>query len=229
MTHSRRDFLRSTAIGAGLAAPLAQTLLGPHVARAQGDKHGGTLRISATFGLSTINPVAHISGAEWLATRWLYNNLTRLNVKREVVPDLAESWAVSEGGRVWTFKIRRGVQFHMGREVVADDAVATMQTILDPKTASPYRGEIGPMERVDAIDKYTVRFTLRVPFADFPAMMTLPVARIVAREGLSDLKALAAKEFGSGPFRLREFVPGDRVTVERFPATIALGCPTSTR
>ena len=109
MTCTRRDFLRRTAIGAGLAAPLGQTLVIPRVARAQGDKHGGTLRISATFGLSTINPVAHISGAEWLATRWLYNNLTRLSVKREVVPDLAESWVASDGGRVWTFKLRRGV------------------------------------------------------------------------------------------------------------------------
>ena len=69
MTYSRRDFLRSTAIGAGLAGPLAQTLARPSVARAQSDKHGGTLRVSATFGLSTINPVAHISGAEWMATR----------------------------------------------------------------------------------------------------------------------------------------------------------------
>ena len=62
MTWTRRDFLRRTTIGAGLTTPLAQTLAGPHVARAQGDRHGGTLRISATFGLSTINPVAHISG-----------------------------------------------------------------------------------------------------------------------------------------------------------------------
>ncbi|PYM35865.1 MAG: hypothetical protein DME15_05470, partial [Candidatus Rokuibacteriota bacterium] len=77
MTCTRRDFLRRTTIGAGLAAPLAQTLAFSRVARAQGDKHGGTLRISATFGLNTISPVAHISGAEWMATRWLYNNLTR--------------------------------------------------------------------------------------------------------------------------------------------------------
>src|SRR5882724_6297161 len=158
LTWTRRDFLRTTAIGAGLAAPIVQTLSAPSVARAQGDKHGGTLRISATFGLSTINPVAHISGAEWLATRCLYSNLTRLSVKREVVPDLAESWAAADGGRMWIFKLRQGVQFHIGREVVADDAVATIQTILDPKTASPYRGEIGPIDRVEATDKYTVRF-----------------------------------------------------------------------
>src|SRR5439155_22993784 len=56
-------------------------------------------------------------------------------------------------------------------------------------------------------------------------MMTLPVARIVAREGLGDLKALAAKEFGSGAFRLRELVPGDRGTVERFPGYYRSGLP----
>src|ERR1700687_2521966 len=101
---ARRAFLRATAIGAGLAA-----LCAPSIARAQGDKRGGTLRISATFGLSTINPVAHISGPEWLATRWLYSNLTRLSLKREVVPDLAEPWAASAGGRAWRVKVGGGV------------------------------------------------------------------------------------------------------------------------
>ena len=212
MKCSRRDFLRTTALaGASLTAFGA-----PPFAAAQAAKTGGTLRLSATFGLNTINPLLHISGAEWVATRWLYGNLTRLTAKREVVPDLAESWSAGSGGRVWTFTLRPGVQFHTGREVVADDVVATMQTILEPKTASPYRGEIGPIDTVEATAKHTVRFTLKTPFADFPAIMTVPVARIVAREGLGDLKALAAKDFGSGPFRLREFVPGDHVTVERF-------------
>src|SRR5438046_7469363 len=140
MTRTPRYFLRRTTIGAGLAAPLAQTLAFSRVARAQGDKHGGTLRISATFGLSTISPVAHISGAEWMVTRWLYNNLTRLSVKREVVPDLAESWAASDGGRVWIFKLRRGVQFHIGREAGGDADVATLQTVRAPKEACADRG-----------------------------------------------------------------------------------------
>src|SRR5204863_9526358 len=104
MTCTRRDFLRRTTIGAGLAAPLAPTLAFSRVARAQGDKHGGTLRISATSGLSTISPLAHISGAEWMAPRWLYNNLTRLRVKREVVPHRAESLTASAGRRVRSFK-----------------------------------------------------------------------------------------------------------------------------
>ena len=216
---TRRDFLRTAgAVGAaGLVAP------GP--ALAQGDRPGGMLRLSLTFGLNTINPVMHISGAEWVATKWMYNNLTRLNPRREVVPDLAESWTPGDAGRVWTFKLRPGVKFHIGREVVADDVVATIQTILDPKTASPYRGEIGPIDRVEALDTHTVRFTLKAPFADFPAIMTIPNARIVAREGLGDVKALASREFGSGPFKLKAFVPGDHLTVERFPDYFRKGLP----
>jgi peptide/nickel transport system substrate-binding protein len=210
---SRRAFLRTSSAAAGA---LVLPVLAPRLALAQSEKYGGLLRVSVTFGLSTINPIMHISGAEWTATRWMYNNLTRLNVKREVVPDLAESWSAGDGGRVWTFKLRPGVKFHGGRELVADDVVATFTTLLDLKTASPYRGEVGPIDRVEAVDKATVRFTMRAPFSIFPETVSVPNARIVAREGLGDLKALAAKEFGTGPFKLKEFVPGDRLVVERF-------------
>jgi len=213
MTVSRRAFLRTAGLVTGAAAlPLGH----PVAVLAQGEKQGGMLRVSVTFGLSTINPIMHISGAEWMATKWMYNNLTRLNAKREPVPDLAESWTAADGAKVWTFKLRQGVRFHSGRELTADDVVATFTTLLDPKTASPYRGEAGPIDRVEAVDKSTVRFTMKSPFSVFPAVTAVPNARIVAREGLADLKALASHEFGTGPFKLKEFVPGDRVVVERF-------------
>src|SRR5258708_37117069 len=108
MAWTRRDVLRRPTIGAALTPPLAQTLAVPHVARAQGDRHGGTLRISATFGLSTINPVAHISGAEWLPTRRLYSKLTRLSVKRGGVPDPPGAWAAPAGGGARAVQLWRG-------------------------------------------------------------------------------------------------------------------------
>src|SRR6476660_6733714 len=109
---SRRAFLRTSCAAAG-----ALVLPAFHVrpALAQSEKYGGLLRVSVTFGLSTINPIMHISGAEWMATKWMYNNLTRLNAKREPVPDLAESWTAGDGAKVWTFKLRQGVRFHHGR------------------------------------------------------------------------------------------------------------------
>ena len=221
-TISRRDFLRTVGVvGGGLVVQG----FSPRMSFAQSEKYGGLLRVSGTFGLTTLNPMMHISAAEWVVTKWMYNNLARLNYKREVVPDLAESWEAKENGKVWVFKLRPGVKFHIGREVIAEDVVATFQTILDPKTAAPYRGEIGPIDKVEALDKYTVRFTLKMIFADFPAALTIPASRIIAREGLADFKGLAAKEFGSGPFKLKEFVPGDHVTVERFPDYFKKGLP----
>src|ERR1043166_6266181 len=108
---SRRAFLHASAAAAG--ALVLPSLAGPTLA--QSEKYGGLLRVSVTFGLSTINPIMHISGAEWMATKWMYNNLTRLNAKREPVPDLAESWTAADGAKVWTFKLRQGVRFHSGR------------------------------------------------------------------------------------------------------------------
>ena len=220
MTLSRRAFLSTTAAGIAIGRTFA-----PGRVLAQGDKSGGLLRVSVTFGLSTINPVMHISGAEWMSTKWMYNNLTRLDAKRDVVPDLAESWSASDGARAWTFKLRRGVKFHSGRELTADDVAATFTTLLDPKTASPYRGEVGPIDRVEAVDKYTVRFALSAPFSILPATLAVQNGRIVEREGLADMKALASKEFGTGPFKLKEFVPGDRLVVERFPDYFVKGQP----
>src|SRR5438045_8364839 len=219
---SRRAFLGVTGLITGAAAI---PVLTPARALAQNEKPGGLLRVSVTFGLSTINPIMHISGAEWMATKWMYNNLTRLNAKREPVPDLAESWSASDGARAWTFKLRGGVKFHTGRELTAEDVVATFTTLLDPKTASPSRGEVGPIERVEAVDKLTVRCTLKSPFSVLPAVLAVPNARIVAREGLGDMKALASRELGTGPFKLKEFVPGDRLVVERFGEYFRTGEP----
>ena len=220
-TISRRRFLSTT----GAAGGLLITAFRPTPSMAQGEKSGGLLRVSVTFGLATINPIMHISGAEWMATKWMYNNLTRLGPKREPIPDLAESWTAADGARSWTFKLRQGVKFHTGREMTSDDVVATFTTLLDPKTASPYRGEVGPIDKVEAVDKYTVRFALKSPFSIFPAVLAVPNGRIVAREGLGDMKALASREFGTGPFKLKEFIPGDRVLVERSPDYFRKGEP----
>jgi peptide/nickel transport system substrate-binding protein len=219
---SRRDFLRiAGAVGSGVVT--GSFCYGTTFAQAE--RYGGILRVSGSYGLTTLNPVMHTSIGEWVATKWMYNNLVRMNAKRELVPDLAESWEPKENGKIWIFKLRRGVKFHIGREMTSEDVVATMQLILDPKTAAPYRGEIGPIDKVEAVDKYTVRFTLSTVFADFPALMSAPNARIVAREGLSDFKGLAAKEFGTGPFKLKTFVPGDHVEVERYPDYYRKGLP----
>jgi len=201
---------------------LALTLLAALPAFAQPVQTGGTLRISFPGSPRLLDPPITGSAEEWIVTSWLYNNLTRVDDKFNVQPDLAESWEPNANGTVWTFKLARGVKFHSGREVVADDVVASINRILDPNTKSRGKGGLGPIAKVEAVDPYTVRFTLSQPVADFPSNLALPYARITPRDTKLNLNTQAD---GTGPFLLKEFVVGEKVIVERNPNYFRKGLP----
>jgi len=189
---------------------------------AQQVQMGGTVRISFPGSPRLLDPPITGSVEEWIVTSWLYNNLTRVDDKFNVQPDLAESWEPSANGTVWTFKLAKGVKFHSGREVTAEDVVASINRILDPNTKSRGKGGLGPISKVEAVDSHTVRFTLSQPVADFPSNLALPYARITPRDTKLNLNTQAD---GTGPFILKEFVVGEKVIVERNPNYFRKGFP----
>jgi peptide/nickel transport system substrate-binding protein len=214
--HTLRHMLLALALAVcAVAAP-------PAADAQQGIQTGGTLRISFPGSPRLLDPPITGSAEEWIVTSWLYNNLTRVDDKFNVQPDLAESWEPNANGTVWTFKLARGVKFHSGREVTAEDAVASINRILDPNTKSRGRGGLGPITKVEAVDPHTVRFTLSQPIADFPANLALPYARITPRDTKLNLNTQAD---GTGPFVLKEFVVGEKVIVERNPNYFRKGFP----
>lgn len=198
---------------AGLVMGMVATT-GPGALADESPQRGGDLRISFPGSPRLLDPPTTGSAEEWIITSWLYNNLTRVNEKFEVVPDLAESWEASDGGKVWTFKLRSGVTFHSGRALTAEDVAFSIRRILDPETKSRGRGGIGPIQTVEVVDPTTVRFTLERPIADFPSNLALPYARITPAGTTANLNTTAD---GTGPFKLAEFVVGEKVVVERNP------------
>ena len=183
---------------------------------------GGVLRVSFPGSPRLIDPPITGSLEEWVVTSWLYNNLTRVDNKLVVQPDLAESWSAADGGKEWTFKLVKGVKFHSGKEMTAEDVAYSINRILDPAVKSRGRSGIGPVSKIDVIDPYTVRFTLSKPIAEFPANLTLPYARIVPKDTKVNLNTA---EDGTGPFILKEFVVGEKVVVERNPNYFRKGLP----
>jgi len=204
---------------ASLLAICAASIVPVH---AQAPQNGGTLRISFPGSPRLLDPPITGSAEEWIVTSWLYNNLTKVDAKFNVEPDLAESWEPNATGTVWTFKLAKGVKFHSGREVTAEDVVYSINRILDPNTKSRGKGGLGPISKVEAVDPYTVRFTLSQPVADFPANLALPYARITPRDTKLNLNTQAD---GTGPFVLKEFVVGEKVIVERNPNYFRKGLP----
>lgn len=189
---------------------------------AQNPQMGGVLRISFPGSPRLLDPPITGSAEEWIITSWLYNNLTRVDSKFNVQPDLAESWEPNATATVWTFKLVHGVKFHSGKEMTSADAVYAINRILDPNTKSRGKGGLGPITKVEAVDPYTVRFTLAQPVADFPSNLALPYARITPKDTKLNLNTQAD---GTGPFVLKEFVVGEKVIVERNPNYFRKGYP----
>lgn len=204
---TRRLFLAGTAIS-------LVTL--PRIAIADAPKRGGVLRMSLDQAASVIHPMLARVNPEYLVTELLYSNLTRLKPDMTVEPDLAISWEPNETRTEWVFKLRPGVTFHDGSPLTSEDVVASINAILDPKTASPGRTNVGPIKEVAAIDPLTVKFTLSGAYADLPVALTYLNARIVpAKVIASDLASLSTTANGTGPFKLVSYEPDRKIVVER--------------
>lgn len=131
--------------------------------------------------------------------------------------ELAERWTVSEGGKIWTFLLRKSVLWQKGYgEVTADDVKFTFDRLRDPKLASPYAGAYTIIDEVKAVDRHTVQFVLKRPNLSFHATSLMPRfgGYIVSRKAVEALgKDFGLTPVGSGAFQFEAFEPKARVTV----------------
>ena len=213
---TRRDFIKSTMVaGGGL---MVAGTAGLSTVGAQTPQKGGLLRISMGRAIKNLNPILHHNNAEYMQGELMYSNLVRLSPKMEPIPDLAESWEASKDAKKWAFKLRKGVEFHSGGEVTAEDVVATVESILNPKTGSAGRKNIGPVASVKALDKYTVEFECKYPYAYLPQGVAYTNVKICPKKIVEEkFEELSTKDHGSGPFILKEYVPSTYLVVERNP------------
>jgi peptide/nickel transport system substrate-binding protein len=146
----------------------------------------------------------------------VFNALTEIDRNGEVVPQMAESWTVSEDLVEWTFKLREGIKFHDGSLMTADDVVFTTERVLADET-SPVRSFLRLVKTVEAVDDNTVKFTLTQPYSMFDRQAKyLYVTSRAYFEKVGDA-GFATTPIGTGPYRLTEWVKDDRMVLEAFP------------
>jgi len=210
---SRRKFihLSSLAMGGGVMAGALGSI--PSRAPAsEGITRGGRLILGTPQTIQTLDP--HAFGIFNNRNAWpsLYNSLVWYDADMNPLPDLAKSWEVSPDGRTYTFELHKGVLFHNGREMTADDVKFSIKRILDPKTpAGNYAASIKVIEEVKVVDKHTVELQL----SKSSAVLIPGLARvmIVAKENVEEI---ASKAIGTGPYKLKEYIVDDRVVLDRF-------------
>src|SRR5437762_13264292 len=231
MDLSRRHVLKLGGIA------LAATAVRPSHARGQTPKRGGTLALR-TWDPPHFDPFQTISYKTHIALSFTHSRLLRHKAGPSVVPgafpiegDLAESWT-QPNEMTYVFKLRKGVRWQAkppvnGRELTADDIVFSVNHFLTVKgNANAYM--LKSVDKVEATDKYTVKFTLKEPFVWFLDMLANPLAvAIVAREVVEkhgDLKKHEAV-VGTGLWMLDVYVPNVGLSFVRNPGYVLAGLP----
>ncbi len=188
-------------------------------------KRGGVLVIGSDVSPPGLDPAKSAAAHSWMIAEHVYSNLLRRSPINKLIPDLAESYEIPNA-TTYVFKLRRGVQFHHGRELVAEDVKYSIERMMDPRTASPWRSIWSIIDRIETPDKYTVRFTTRRPFAPFLSYLGTPhYSAIVPRDVVERSGDLQQTASGTGPFVLERFVAENIVVIKRNPNYYESGLP----
>src|SRR5246127_646369 len=193
--------------------------------------YGGRLVISQRAEPKTLNPVTATDAVSREVVGRCNADLISINrLTQKTEPALAESWVISPDGRSFTLHLRKGIRFSDGHRFDADDVVFSFALYLDKAVGSPQRDLLvidGKPLTVTKLDQYTVRFTLPRPYAaaerlfDGLAMLPRHLLEKPYREGKFvqawSLDVAPGQVAGLGPFRLKQYVPGQRVVLERNP------------
>lgn len=233
--------------GAATPAPApADSSGGAEAAPAGDDKamtpqKGGNAIVVYKDDLATLDPAIGYDWTNWPTIKMVFDGLLDYDDSTNVVPRLAESMPeISADATGYTFKLRQGVKFQNGREVTADDVVYTITRVLNPKTGSPgagffvgikgaqdfIDGKATTVEGIKAVDKYTVQFTLSQADVTFLNKMALNFAFIVPKEEVEKAgENFGHAPVGTGPFKLKEWQPGQYLLFERNPDYFFEGLP----
>lgn len=156
--------------------------------------------------------------------RQIYNTLVDVDDDMNFVPELAESWTQPDD-LTYIFKLKEGVKFHNGREMVAEDVKYSFERVLDPDVAAIGKSYYNMIDNMEVIDDYTIKFTLKEPFAPFLTNLTSLYGAIVPKEVVEENGNLMQVACGTGPFVLKEWIPDNKIVLEKNPDYFEEGLP----
>lgn len=176
-----------------------------------------------TYGLtlipSGIDPHIHSSSELGIVLRQVYDTLVyRHPDTMEFVPGLAERWEVSSDGLVYTFYLRQDVTFHDNTPFNAEAVGENLDRIVDPSTASQRAASmLGPYQGYEIVAPYVIRLILTEPYAPLLDSLSQVYLSIASPSALNEysLNRYQFHQVGTGPYRFVEYLPGDRIVIER--------------
>jgi oligopeptide transport system substrate-binding protein len=192
-------------------------------------KFGGIYRRALANNPATLDPAFVSDIYSRTVVMQISKGLVQFDAHLNPIPAIAEFWEASRDGRLWTFTLRRGVQFHHGREVTAQDFVYSFTRLLRPNALGPVteffrriqgadefvQGKTADVQGLKAPDRYTLQIALKEPFAPSLTVLGLANAAVVPQEEVERLgDRFAQAPVGAGPFKLVRWEPGQEIVLE---------------
>ncbi|MEI4472338.1 ABC transporter substrate-binding protein [Frigidibacter sp. MR17.24] len=232
-----KHWLTSTAITLALALPAAAQDYTPDPAATP----GGNMVVTYKDDVATLDPAIGYDWQNWSMIKSIFDGLMDyVPGTTELRPGLAESYDLSGDGLVFTFHLRKGVTFHNGREMTADDVKYSLDRVTNPETQSPgagffasiagydavASGEATGLSGVKVVDPATVEITLSRQDATFLHVMALNFASVVPKEAVEEFGADFGKHpVGTGAFSLASWTIGQSLVLEKNPGYWRDGVP----
>jgi peptide/nickel transport system substrate-binding protein len=209
---SRRTFLATTSaalVGAALGG------LAPRgIAAQRHPQWNGTLQFGMRNDTGGLDSHRHNQNHISNVTAAMYNGLTDVDYKGNIVPSIAESWEPNKELTSWVFRLRKGVLFHNGREVDAEAVQLNVMRVKDPAIGADWlRGAVDTIESVDVLDKYTVRINANVPDVTIPtSVMRYPTTL----QAPDNFDKSSEHPIGTGPFKFVSWSRFNETRLVRF-------------
>jgi peptide/nickel transport system substrate-binding protein len=224
---SRRGFLRRGAV-VGMSSALMTTLLEATGCGSESGssgtggtpKRGGTLRLALLAPGAAINPLTTNDTGNVMLNQTGEYLIFDSNLKLRLMPMLATRWSHNGDGTVWTFQLRKGVKFHNGAPMTADDVVYTFQQHSDPRNAanalSTFQRLLTP-SGVVKVDPYTVQFHLESPNGNFPYLVSSDNYNTIIVPKGTDFSKWQSTFIGTGGFKLERYTQNVGASFVRNP------------
>ena len=211
---SRREFV-TRAAALGVTTALASSLASQAVLAAT-PKKGGKLRMALAHGSTTdsLDPATYENAFTSTLNYAKNNHIGEVGTDGTLQPELAESWEASSDATTWTFKIRKGVDFHNGKTLDANDVVASVNAHRGEESKSSAKALLEDVVEIKADGKDVVVVSLKSGNADFPYIISdYHIAILPAKGDSVDWESGT----GTGAFKLESFEPGVRADFKRNP------------
>lgn len=179
---------------------------------------GGTFVEASIGDASYLNPVLATDSASGDVNNLLYNGLVKYDKNIKLIGDLAESWEISNEGKVITFHLRKGVLWHDGKPFTSADVLFTYHVLIDTNTRTPFAPDYQQVEKAETPDDYTFRVTYKEAFAPALESWGMGILPKHVWQG-QDLQNNPANRnpIGTGPYAFKEWVPDEKIILEANP------------